>query len=102
MHINLKSRLNLKQMFNTCAKCKSKDIAVIDSRERADYIYRRRRCGKCKTAFTTREIREDNFEPPRKNVRKVQSENKLKSFIKHYLSSMDEKELKELLGDIRK
>jgi transcriptional regulator NrdR family protein len=51
-----------------CPKCESFDTKTIDSRPRADLVYRRHRCNQCRTKYTTNErivpARDDPAPPP--------------------------------------
>jgi transcriptional regulator NrdR family protein len=89
-------------MFNTCEKCKSTQIAVINSREKRDYIFRRRRCVKCGETFSTREIRQSEYEFLKKEHGKLTPETRFRGIVKAYVLSLTAKEQTEFFDEIIK
>lgn len=89
-------------MFNTCEACKSTQISVINSREKRDYIFRRRRCGNCNETFTTREIRQTEYEFLKKEHGKLTPETRFRSVVKAYVLTLTAKEQTDFFNEIIK
>ena len=78
--------------FNKCEKCGSGQVDVFNTRDRGSHIFRRRRCRDCGHKFSTREIREEEFEVMSREKRREVFEGKFLEIVRGYVRGLPARE----------